>query len=366
MSRRPAEGRRVHLGNAPLPLDGGGLLHDWAIAYESWGQLNAAASNAVLICHALTSDCHVTSGGADGIRAGWWEGLVGPGRTIDTDRYYVICANVLGGSDGSTSPASREPGTDRAYGMRLPLLSVGDIVRAQAGLLDALGVDRLHAVIGGCFGGFQALTWGCDYPARAPRIGVLSARLASAAYSMALWHVVREAIRLDPDWRGGDYYETGVPTRGIGLATTMGLLHWMAPALMEARYGRRRQSNDRPGMAADFEVEHMLTGVARRAGETIDPNTLLYLTRSMDYFDLTERFASASAEWLAGTQALVVNYHHDVRYPPEEGRRLADALQAAGARTRFLALESKIAHGAFLLDTAGIVQPIADLLEASD
>jgi homoserine O-acetyltransferase len=247
--------------------------------------------------------------------------------------------------------------------MRLPLLSVADMVRAQAVLLDSLGIGRLQAVIGGCFGGFQALIWGCDYPARAPVIGVISARIASAAYSIALWHVVREAIRLDPDWRGGDYYDAEVvPGRGIGLATTMGLLHWMEPALMETRYGRARRTGGSPGMAADFEVEHMLAGVAGRAGGAIDPNTLLYLTRSMDYFDLTERFAAGAPAWLSGSRALVVNYHRDVRYPPEEGSRLADSLQAAGARTRFLALESRIAHGAFLLDAGGIAEPIAELL----
>jgi homoserine O-acetyltransferase len=256
------------------------------------------------------------------------------------------------------------PETGRPYGMRLPLISIADMVRAQGILLDHLGITRLHAVIGGCFGGFQALTWGIAYPERAPVLGLLATRLASSSYSIALWYALREAIRLDPNWRGGDYYDGTPPWRGTGLSTVIGLLHWMEPALMEQRYGRRRRSESADGMETQYEVEHMLAGVIARAEGGIDPNALIYLTRAVDHFDIGRAIAQIPSGKLSHSRALVVNYHRDVRYSPEAGAEMAQALCRAGMRTEFHALTSAIVHGGFLLDPDGIAPVIGNFLRS--
>ncbi len=360
---RAEEGRRIRPMPAPLALEFGGTLQNWHLAYETWGSLNAERSNAVLVCHALTSDCHVTSNGMPGQRPGWWESMVGPGRPIDTERMFVICINVIGGCDGSSGPASVDASTFRPYGMRFPMISVRDMVHAQALLLDELGIGRLHTVIGGCLGGFQALVWGTEYPERAPHFAAISARIAYSGYGIALWSVVRRAIMLDPHWNGGDYYGGTLPSEGLGLSTAIGLLHWMEPALMDSRYGRRRRTGGVPSMAADFEVDHLVQGVASRAQSKFDPNTLIYLTRAMDYFDLSEVFAARSDTFLAGSRAFLVNYDRDVRYPPEAGVELADVLHAAGAEVAFHQRNSAIVHGGFLLDPDSIAAEIRDFLD---
>ncbi len=364
MKDRNAEGRKLYESKVPLTLDCGSTLPEVTIAYESWGELNSTASNAILICHALTSDCHVTSAGRTGVRPGWWERVVGPGCAIDTQRYFVLCANVLGGCDGSTGPAALMPGTGRRYGMRLPAISVADMVRAQGILLDHFGITRLRAVIGGCFGGFQALTWGITQPQRAPALLLIATRLASSSYGIALWHVLREAIRLDPNWRGGDYYDGTPPWRGSGLSAVIGLLHWMAPELMEQRYGRSRRSEPADSMELQFEVEHMLAGVMARAEGGMDPNTMIYLTRAMDHFDVGPTIAQLPASGLSGCRALIVNYHRDVRYSPEAGEWMARTLCRAGMRTEFHALSSAISHGGFLLDPDGVIPLIGNFVHS--
>jgi len=360
---RVAEGRRIQPMPTPLPLEFGGALENWHLAYESWGVLNADRSNAVLVCHALTSDCHVTGNGVAGLRPGWWETMVGPGLPIDTDRMFVVCINVLGGCDGSSGPAAIDAATLRPYGMRFPLISLRDMVRAQAMLLDLLGIDRLHTVIGGCLGGFQALVWGMEFPERARHFAAISARIAYSGYGIALWAVVRRAIMLDANWNGGDYYGGTPPAEGLGLSTAIGLLHWMEPPLMDSRYGRRRKGTSTPSMAADFEVDHLVEGVAGRAAGKFDANTLIYLTRAMDYFDQSEVFTARPGAFLAGSRAMIANYERDVRYPPQAGAELAEALRRAGAEVAFLQRCSDIVHGGFLLDPLSIADDVRAFLD---
>ena len=349
--------RILHVG-APLALNGGALLRDWPIAWRSWGRLDADGGNAVLVCHALTSDCHVTSAGEEGTPPGWWESIVGPGRAIDTNRFFVLCANVLGGSDGSAGPSSPEPGTGRPWGMRFPQVTVADMVQAQTVLLQHLGIRRLRLVVGGCLGGMQALLWGVRHAAMVDAVVAISVRLASSAYSIALWDVVRRAIRQDPAWCSGDYYGGALPGDGVALASAIGLLHWMDPALMERRYGRRRREGGGPaGQAPLFEIEHMLEGVVARAAAgagRIDPNSLLLLTRAIDLFDLDDGAGGIAGATEPLPRHLVVSYARDLRYPPEEGERLTQALRKAGAKAKHRTLSGQVAHGGFLLEPAPV------------
>ncbi len=348
----------------PLHLACGQVLSDWNLAYESWGTLDEDGTNAILVCHALTSDCHVTSAGMPGVASGWWEEMVGPGKTIDTNRFFVLCINALGGSHGSSGPATPQPGGTQSYGMRFPFVTVDDMVRAQKRLLDRMGIHRLQLVIGGCLGGMQALAWGLHYPTMVNAVVALSARLASSSSTLALWSAVRRAIRLDPQWRDGDYYDGPIPHQGLGLATVIGLLHWMDGQTLEARYGRRRRGDGPGTLDSDFEIEHMFDGVVARAGGKIDPNSMIYLTRAIDYFDLSEAIIGAISTGQQLPPHLIVNYHRDLRYPPEEGEKLAAALSAAGARASTLTMDCAIAHGGFLIEQAAITVPVRDFMRS--
>jgi homoserine O-acetyltransferase len=349
----------------PLLLACGQTLSDWRLAYRSWGKLDASGGNAILICHTLTADCHVTSAGVPGAAPGWWEDLVGPGKTFDTNRFFVLCINVLGGSHGSSGPATPQSGSGRPYGMRFPLVTVDDMVLAQKRLLDRLGIRRLQLVVGGCLGAMQALSWGLNYPDMVNAVAAFSARIASSPYTLALWSAVRRAIRLDPQWRNGDYYDGPVPSQGLGLANVIGLLHWMDAQTMDARYGRRRRSDGAGTLDSDFEIEHMFDGVvARGGGGKVDPNSMMYLTRAIDYFDLGPTLSAQPAGQRLPPH-LIANYRRDLRYPPEEGEKLAAALATAGARTaNALTLECAVAHGGFLFDQAGLAAPLQDFIRS--
>jgi homoserine O-acetyltransferase len=347
-----------------LSLDAGPVLDGWRLAYESWGRLDADGRNAILICRALTSNCHVTSAGRHGAAPGWWEQVVGPGKVIDTDRFFVVCMDTLAGLHGSSGPSTPQPGSNRPYGMRFPPVTFADSVRAQRRLAEHLGIRRFRMVAGGCVGAMQALQWGLDFPEMVGGVAAISIRMAPSAYALALWSVVRRAIQLDPEWRGGDYYDGPAPGQGLGLATVIGLLHWMDMETFEARYGRRRRS-DAMTFDPDFEVEHMLAGVVERAGGKVDPNSMIYTTRAADYFDVTGRIA-AIADGRGRPPHLVMNYSRDIRYPPEEGGRLADALGKAGIATTEIAFESPIAHGGFLIDQQSVLEPIANFMASLD
>jgi homoserine O-acetyltransferase len=341
---------------APLALASGAVLPAWEAAYESWGRLDAAGGNAVLVLHSLTSDCHAAAGAASG--AGWWDALIGPGRAIDTDRYFVICPNALGGCHGASGPSSQEPDGARRYGMRFPVVTVPDIATAHRHLLHHLGVRRLALVIGGCLGGLGALVWGTAHADMTDRVVAISARAASSTYSIALWDVLRRAIRSDPAWRGGDYYDSRPPSAGMALATLIGALHWMEPAGLQRKYARRRSGPARFGFAPEFEVEHAFAAMAARAGSRFDANTLLYLTRAIDYFDLD----ISPAALRGAAPHLLIGYERDIRYPPEESAALAAAFGAAGVAATCLTLRSAIAHGAFLLDPVPLAAPISAFL----
>ena len=336
----------------PLTLAGGGTLPEVSVAFETYGTLNAARDNAVLVLHGLTSDQHA-AGPAwhDGGKPGWWDRAIGPGRAIDTDRFYVISVNALGGAGGGTGPGSIEPGTGRRYAMRFPVITIADMVQQQHRLMDALGIGRLHATLGGCMGGFQVLEWLCLAPERAGRAVIISATPRVSTHTIALWSVLRAALMSDPAWNGGEYYDGPAPDNGIGLLAAIGALFWMDRYTLAAKFGLRTVAGApaRPTLAPQFAVEKFLQDVRTSAAGKLDPNTMIYLTRAMDLFDLT-RDRPALADQFARVRdpVLLVSYKHDWRYPPAEMAELEDAFRAAGVVCQHATLPDPAGHGAFL------------------
>lgn len=344
----------------PLKLEGGGVLERQTIAFTTSGELDRRASNAVLVCHSFTHDAQVSGHHPDG-RPGWWEAVVGPGRAVDTERFFVVCSNVLGGCGGSTGPASLNPATGRPYGGDFPILTIPDMVAAQARLMDWLGVERLAGVVGGCMGAMQALEWARCFPARVARAATITVGPATSAHSLALWSVMRRLIESDPEWRGGHYDQGSPPLRGLGLSNLVALLLWMGREQME-RYGRTPAADELCfTLGRDFAIEQLLDRVEVSTSARFDPNTFLYLSRAMDYFDLVRGYGSLREALAAVTaDVLLVSYRGDWRYPAAETQELYDALAAGGTRAEHVILDSAWSHGAFLYDP----EPLMPILRA--
>lgn len=351
----------------PLHLAGGGILKEWQAAYEAYGVLNAERDNAVLICHALTANAHAAGRHTPADKQpGWWNALIGAGKPFDTERFFVVCANVLGGCGGSTGPASPHPGDGRPYALRFPVVTIADMVDAQACLADQLGIRSFHAAAGGCLGGFQVLEWMARCPGRLRRAIVIGATPRTSAYTMALWHVMRAAIRLDPDFRNGDYYETGrPPLAGVNLGTAVGMLIRMSAEVMERKFARRLTRGARPGytLAPEFEIEDFFRRIGQSGAGRCDANSLIYLTRAMDYFDLTAGGESLR-EVLRGFHGstLLISYRSDWRYPPEQVDEIRAALAANGAPCEHRVLDSDFGHGAFIYDNQGVGDAVRNFL----
>jgi homoserine O-acetyltransferase len=342
----------------PLLLDCGRVLASFRICYESYGTLAPDGGNAILLCHGMSADAHAMGGRESGTaRPGWWDMAVGPGKMLDTDRYFVVCSNVIGGSGGSTGPSALDPLTGRPFGTCFPVVTIPDMVRAQMRLIDRLGISQLQAVIGGCFGGHQALQWGVAYGDRVRKIIAITVRAAASAYTLALWELVRATIRSDPAWLEGDYYTSTRPSTGIGLATALSLLQWMDADFMQVRYGREREFGAPPlfNLDPEFAVQKMMARVIEGGQVSLDPNSLLYLTKAADYFDLSAGCSSlAEALSDAGGEYLLVSYERDTRYPVAETERLAQALRRAGRSVSHVVLSNALSHGAYLYDLAGL------------
>ncbi|NTW28493.1 MAG: homoserine O-acetyltransferase [Coriobacteriia bacterium] len=350
-----ASGPRLCVLPQGLDLVSGRRLEHVEVAYETFGELDEQGSNAILICHALSGDAHVAAGSdADGVeRPGWWDVMVGPGMGIDTRKYFVICSNVIGGCSGSTGPASADPATGTPYGLRFPLVTVEDMVAAQAGLLDQLGVKRLLAVVGGSMGGMQALAWAKLYPERVRTcIGVASTpRLAAQA--IAFNEVGRTAILSDVNFAGGDYYGAEQPANGLAIARMVGHITYLSDESMRDKFGRRLQTREDLAFdfVTEFEVESYLAHQGRKFVERFDANTYLYMTKAMDYFDLAAG-ADSLADALDGTPArfLLLTFSSDWLFPTYQTRLLVDALRRARAEVSFAEIESPYGHDAFLLE----------------
>ncbi|MEI7773092.1 MAG: homoserine O-acetyltransferase [Chloroflexales bacterium] len=344
---------------APLHLEGGGSLAHVTLAYETYGRLNADASNAILLLHALSGDAHAAGrhGPADR-KPGWWDAMVGPGRAFDTERYFVICSNVIGGCQGSTGPSSRDPGVGapaRPYGARFPVITIGDMVRAQSRLIDALGIDQLLAVAGGSMGGFQALEWATALPERVRGAIVLATSARSATQTIAWNSIGRQAIMRDPRWRGGDYYGHEPPADGLAVARMIGHITYLSDVSLEDRFGRQLQAGAEPAFALgpEFAVESYLDYQGDIFNARFDANSYLYITKAMDYWDLPTRYGSLDAAMARARAAfLLLSFDSDWLYPSAESAAIATSLRRAGRRVEHVDLHSDSGHDAFLVDHA--------------
>jgi homoserine O-acetyltransferase len=352
----PVAEATLRLGpDAPLALDCGGRIEGLEIAYTTLGRLDAERSNAILICHALTLDQYVGSSHPVTGRRAWWRAMVGEGLPIDPRRHFVICANVVGGCMGSTGPSTIDSATDRPYGLSLPFITIGDMVRAQAMLIDHLGIETLFAVVGGSMGGMQVLQWAADYPERLFAAVCIASAPRHSAQNIAFHEVGRQAIMADPDWRGGDYATAGVrPEKGLAVARMAAHITYLSESALHRKFGRELQRDGLSwGFDADFQVESYLRHQGASFVDRFDANSYLYITRAMDYFDLGAGRAGGLAEAFAAARDVrfcVFSFTSDWLYPTSESRSIVRALNVAGARTSFLEIQSDKGHDAFLLD----------------
>jgi len=337
----------------PLPLDSGESLNGVQVAYKTWGQLNAAKSNAIMICHALTADQFAVEDHPVTGKPGWWQHLVGPGKLIDTDRYFVICSNVLGGCMGTTGPSSLNPATGKPYGLSLPVITLADMVRTQARLVDHLGIDKLLAVIGGSMGGMQVLQWAADYPDRVIAAAPIATASRHTPQNIAFHEVGRQAVMADPAWADGNYYETGArPEKGLAVARMAAHITYLSENSLNRKFGRNLQEREKVGFSfdADFQIESYLRYQGRSFVDRFDANSYLYITRAMDYFDLSRGTTLADTYRDCKARFLLASFTTDWLYPTVESRHIVRALHASGADVSFVEIESDKGHDAFLLD----------------
>ena len=357
--------RRVVLPG-PLPLDGGGTLAPVEVAYETYGD---PANPPILVCHALTGDQHVASAHPRTGKPGWWARMVGPGKPVDTDRYLVVCANVLGGCMGSSGPASRDPATGKPFGMAFPVITIRDMVRAQAALLDHLGIGTLAAVVGGSMGGLQALSWAATFPDRVRAAVVIASTARHSAQNIAFHEVGRQAIMADPKWKAGDYAPGRAgPAAGLAVARMAAHITYLSEAGLTEKFGRRLQAREAKsfGFDADFQVESYLRYQGLAFTDRFDANSYLYITRAMDYFDLAEEHGGHLANAFKGsaTRFCLVSFDTDWLYPTAESRAIVHALNAAGAAASFVELSAPFGHDSFLLDVPDLDRVVAGFLGA--
>jgi homoserine O-acetyltransferase len=354
----------------PLHLDAGVQLAPIQIAYQTYGALNADRSNAVLICHALTGDQHVANAHPVTGKPGWWETMVGPGRPIDTERYFVICPNVVCGCMGSTGPSSINPVTERPWGLEFPIITIRDMVRAQAMLIDRLGVASLFAVAGGSMGGMQVLQWAASYPDRVFAALPIATSTRHSAQNIAFHEVGRQAVMADPDWRGGRYQLEGTsPRRGLAVARMGAHITYLSDAALHRKFGRRLQDRVNPTFSfdADFQVENYLRHQGISFVERFDANTYLYLTRAMDYFDLAADYEGVLARAFKAikTRICVVSFTSDWLFPTAESRAIVHALNAASVPVSFAEIETDKGHDAFLLEEPELFAIVRGFLDAA-
>jgi len=344
-----------HVTLGPLKLDCGATLDRYSVAYRTYGVLDADKSNAVLICHALTGDQFVADTHPVTGKPGWWETLVGPGRPLDPAKYFIICANVLGGCMGSTGPLDTDLRTGNPYNLSFPVVTIGDMVRAQAALLDHLGVESLFCVTGGSMGGMLVLQWAASYPERVFSAIPIATAARHSAQNIAFHEVGRQAIMADPDWHGGNYAAHGThPARGLAVARMAAHITYLSEAALQRKFGRQLQGKDALGFGfdADFQVESYLRYQGKSFVERFDANAYLYITRAMDYFDLAAAYGGSLPSAFRGspTRFCLMSFTSDWLFPTAESRDVVRALNAVAANVSFVEVESDKGHDAFLLD----------------
>jgi homoserine O-acetyltransferase len=374
---RPLTAPGADLGQAiafgpdrPLVLDSGKELSPFTVAYMSYGTLNAERNNVVLVCHALSLDQFVASRHPVTGKPGWWDTMVGPGKPIDTDRFFVVCANVIGGCMGTTGPAEIDPATGEPYGLNFPVVTVRDMVRAQAMLLDALGIDEILCVTGGSMGGMQVLQWAASYPIRVISALPIATAARHSAQNIAFHEVGRQAIMADPDWRGGAYQLQGTqPSKGLAVARMAAHITYLSEAALQRKFGRSLQNRNGLSFAfgPDFQIESYLHHQGMTFVDRFDANSYLYITRAMDYFDLAADYNGVLAEAFLGSKTRfgIISFTSDWLFPTSENKRVAHALNAAAANVSFVEIETDRGHDAFLLDEPELFAAVRGFLNSA-
>jgi homoserine O-acetyltransferase len=338
----------------PLALSCGSVLSGYRIAFETYGTLSPDRDNAVLVCHSLTKGAHAAGRHPEAPQAkGWWDEAIGPGRLIDTNRYFVI-----------SGPASRDPDTGRPYGLRFPVVTVRDMAAAQAQMLDLLKIDSLSLAIGGCFGGQQVLHLAIDHPLRVRKAVVITTTPSTSAHSIAIFAVMRHLIRSDPDWRGGDYYDGPFPIQGLNAAIAAAIPLWMSKETMDVRFGRARTDSSAGYSLGDvFAVEQFIRSLSSHIRPAIDPDSLIYLTRAVEYFDLAADYGDLETA-LSNIRArtMFVSYRGDWRYPAAETATMNRLMTDAGLDSSHVIVDSATGHGGFLFDVGGLSRALSGFL----
>lgn len=347
-----------------LKLKSGVSLGPITLAYETYGTLNPEGSNVIMVFHSLTGDAHAAFYHKGEEKPGWWDSMIGPGKGFDTDKYFVICVNVLGGCRGSTGPASINPKTGKPFGLSFPFVTIDDMVAAQKHLIDHLGIKKLLCVAGGSMGGLQALIWATQYPDYVQSVIAIATNTRHTAQQIALHEVARQAIMGDPDWQGGDYYGKSIPARGLALARMIGHITYMSDKSMDEKFGRKLIAKERLGydFSHDFEVENYLKYRSGNFVQRFDANSYLYISKSLDYFDLsaegklTDVFAKAKAHFL------VISFTSDWLYPSYQSKEMVRALKANDLDVSDIEINSSYGHDAFLVEVEGQTKLISHFL----
>ena len=349
-----------------MPLDCGAKLGPITLAYETYGTLNRDRSNAILILHALSGDCHAAGRySREDKYPGWWDNTIGPGKAFDTNRYFLICSNVIGGCQGSTGPASINPATGREYGLSFPMITVRDMVRAQVSLIDSMGIDRLLAVAGGSMGGMQALRWAVSYPDRLIASIPIATTSKLSPQGIAFNEVGRVAIMEDPNFRDGEYYGKELPRAGLSLARMIGHITYLSDDSMHEKFGRKLRGKKSFGFdfGVDFEVESYLRHKGGAFVDRFDANSYLYITKAIDYFDLSLPGGSlVEAVRDATAKFLIISFKSDWLYPPYQSREIVKALMVSGVDVTYCEIDSRYGHDAFLLDEGEMSKIITNFL----
>ncbi len=350
-----------------MPLQSGASLGPITLAYETYGRLNEARSNAVMVCHALSGSSHAAGYYSEEEDPGWWDNMIGPGKAIDTNRYFVICPNIIGSCYGSTGPGSVDPATGRPYGLRFPLFTIADIVRAGKRLVDLLRIPSLLGVVGGSIGGMQALEWAAAYPGMVRSVIPIASTCKRSALSIGLCEAQRQAIMADPDWNNGDYYDREPPRKGLALARIMGHITYLSEASMQRKFGRRLQDNAafKFDFTTDFQVESYLHHQGKKFVDRFDANSYLYITKAADYFDLGEQRGDGSlARAFSKTTAkyLVIAFSSDWLFPTSQSKEMVRAMTKAGRDVSFCEIDTDTGHDSFLLAEVPMTKLISGFL----
>jgi homoserine O-acetyltransferase len=340
---------------ASISLESGATLSPVEVAYETYGALNAAKSNAILILHAFSGDAHAAGVGRENGKPGWWDNMIGPGKAFDTDKYFMICSNVLGGCQGTTGPGSINPATGLPYAMSFPVITIADMVRLQKMLIDSLGIAKLLAVAGGSMGGMQALQWAASYSEMTRSVIPIATTARHSAQQIAFNEVARQSIMADPDWSSGDYYDKKPPARGLAIARMVGHITYMSDESMREKFGRRLREKEKFGFdfSVDFEVESYLRYRGSQFVGRFDANSYLYITKAVDYFDLTSGTGSLQSAFAAAdTRFLIISFTSDWLYPSYQAQEIVRVLRRRNLDVAYCDLESNYGHDAFLVDVA--------------